>query len=66
MSFSLADLINYSSAENPIEFGQAFTHLINNKIEVAIDNKKIEVAHKIIGNREEPEEPEEIEGQKDE
>lgn len=42
---TLADLIKFSSEQKPIEFGSAFNSLIANRIEAAIDAKKIEVAH---------------------
>jgi hypothetical protein len=41
---TLADLIRFSSEQKPIEFGSAFNSLIANRIEAAIDTKKIEVA----------------------
>jgi hypothetical protein len=41
---TLADLIRFSSEQKPIEFGAAFNSLIANRIEAAIDTKKIEVA----------------------
>lgn len=41
---TLADLIRFSSEQKPIEFGDAFNSLIANRIEAAIDTKKIEVA----------------------
>jgi len=41
---TLADLIRFSSEQKPIEFGNAFNSLIANRIETAIDAKKIEVA----------------------
>ena len=41
---TLADLVKFSSEQKPIEFGNAFNSLIANRIETAIDAKKIEVA----------------------
>lgn len=41
---TLTDLIRFSSEQKPIEFGNAFNSLIANRIETAIDAKKIEVA----------------------
>ena len=41
---TLADLIKFSSEQKPIEFGTAFNSLIANRIETALDAKKIEVA----------------------
>lgn len=41
---TLTDLIKFSSDQKPIEFGNAFNSLIANRIEAAIDAKKIEVA----------------------
>ena len=41
---TLADLIEFSSEQKPIEFGTAFNSLIANRIETALDAKKIEVA----------------------
>ena len=41
---TLTDLIRFSSEQKPIEFGNTFNSLIANRIETAIDAKKIEVA----------------------
>ena len=45
---TLADLVKFSSEQKPIEFGNAFNSLIANRIETAIDAKKIEVAKGMI------------------
>lgn len=45
---TLADLIRFSSEQKPIEFGDAFNSLIANRIEAAIDAKKIEVAQAVF------------------
>lgn len=45
---TLADLIRFSSEQKPIEFGAAFNALIANRVETAIDSKKIEVAQRMF------------------
>jgi hypothetical protein len=52
----LADLINFSSLEKPIDFEQAFNSVIQNKIEYAINNKKLEVAKSMFATDETEEE----------
>lgn len=45
---TLADLIQFSSDQKPIEFGAAFNSLIAAKIDSAIGTKKIEVAQRMF------------------
>lgn len=39
-----SDLILYSLAQKPIEFGDTFNTLIKDRLEVAINNKKLELS----------------------
>ena len=50
IQYTLADLIKFSSEQKPIEFGAAFNALIHDKVEAAIDSKKIEVAQAMFNH----------------
>lgn len=54
MSETISDLVGHALGERPIDFENTFSTLINNKIGVAIDAKKHEVAQKMFA----PAEPE--------
>lgn len=49
---TLADLIAFSSEQKPLEFGTAFDSLIQSKIGVAIDAKKIEMSQAMFNKNE--------------
>jgi hypothetical protein len=51
IEYRLADLINFSSNQKPMEFADAFKSLITDRIETAINDRKIEIAQSMF-NRE--------------
>jgi len=44
----VADLINFSSNQKPIDFEDAFKSILQNKVGSAIENKKVEVAQRMF------------------
>ena len=42
--YTVQDLINYSYAQQPIEFDNAFQDILTDKIAAAVDNKKFELS----------------------
>ena len=62
--FTTQDMISLSYDQKPIEFQQAFDHIMSSKIAAAIDTKKMEIAGSIYGQPEE--ESEEISDQEEE
>lgn len=54
--YTLNDLLGYSYAEKPVDFAQAFNSLISDKLEAAVNNKKLEIAQGIFAAPEEYEE----------
>lgn len=44
----VADLINFSSNQKPIDFGDAFKSIMNDKVGAAIENRKAEVAQRMF------------------
>ena len=52
IEYRIADLINFSSTQKPIEFGQAFNEIMSTKVADIIADKKItfdEIWHASIG-----------------
>jgi hypothetical protein len=47
--YDIEDLIAASSSQKPIEFEQAFDNLIVNRLQSAINDKKIQVAQQMYG-----------------
>jgi hypothetical protein len=47
--YEIEDLIAASVSQKPIEFEQAFDNLIVNRLQSAINDKKIQVAQQIYG-----------------
>lgn len=45
--YSLEDLITSSLEQKPIDFNDAFDSLIKDRIQIAVQNKKIEIAQRI-------------------
>jgi hypothetical protein len=43
-TYSVRDLVKYSYEQKPVEFEQAFNSLLGDKIALAVDAKKLEVA----------------------
>lgn len=44
----VADLINFSSNQKPIDFGDAFKSILQSKVGSAIENRKAEVAQRMF------------------
>lgn len=63
--YSLTDLLKYSYAEKPVDFAQAFNSLIGDKLEAAVNNKKLEIAQSIFSAPEEYEQDSEYETETD-
>ena len=61
IEYRIADLINFSSTQQPIEFGQAFNDIMITKVADAIAGKKVEIAQSMFqpGSSEEMEDSEE-------
>lgn len=58
----IADLINFSSNQKPVEFADAFKNLVQDKVAAAIENKKVEIAKSMFaGSQVEDEEEQEVE-----
>ena len=57
----LADLINFSSSQKPLEFENSFRDIMNDKIYSAIADKKVEVAQRMFASQHDTEE-EEVDG----
>jgi ribosomal protein L9 len=57
IEYRLADLINFSSSQKPIEFGDAFKSIITDRISSAIEAQKTNIA-KSIFNTDGPEDDE--------
>ena len=57
IEYRLADLINFSSSQKPIEFGDAFKSIITDRISSAIEAQKANIA-KSIFNTDGPEDDE--------
>jgi len=52
IEYKINDLLNFSSQNKPIDFEAAFNSIIRNKIEVSIDNKKMELAQSMFASAE--------------
>jgi len=48
--YNLEDLVTSSLEQRPIDFSDAFNSLITDKLQTAIQNKKIEVAQRIYSD----------------
>jgi hypothetical protein len=44
----IADLINFSSNQKPLEFGATFNEILRNKVTAAIDTRKTEIASRMF------------------
>ena len=58
----LADLINFSSSQKPLEFEGSFRDIMNDKVYSAIADKKIEIAKRMFASSVDTEE-EEVDGE---
>lgn len=59
----LVDLLNFSSAQKPVEFEAAFRQLMDNKVYSAISDKKVEVAHTMFATADQETGTEEVDGE---
>jgi hypothetical protein len=48
--YNLNDLIKLSAEQKPLDFRQAFDDLILDKIQAAVDNKKLEIAQSMFNS----------------
>jgi len=48
--YNLEDLITSSLNQRPIDFNDAFGNLMRDRIQIAVQNKKIDIAQKIYSN----------------
>jgi hypothetical protein len=48
ISARIADLINFSSNQKPLEFGATFNEILRNKVTAAIDTRKTEIASRMF------------------
>jgi hypothetical protein len=53
--YTLNDLIKFSADQKPIDFGQAFTDLMQDKIQAAVENRKLEIAQTMFRSPKEEE-----------
>jgi hypothetical protein len=51
--YSLNDLITMSAEQKPLEFNQAFDQLMVDRLQAAVENKKIEIAQSMFRTTEE-------------
>lgn len=58
IEYRLADLINFSSSQKPIEFGDAFKSIITDRISSAIEAQKANIAKSIFNDGPEDDEDE--------
>ena len=57
--YTTSDLLNYSAAEKPIEFGDVFSSLLLDRIDAAVDNRKLELSQSMFAAGPEPEDTDE-------
>jgi late competence protein required for DNA uptake (superfamily II DNA/RNA helicase) len=48
--YTLNDLVKLSASQQPLEFQQVFDTLILDKIQAAVDNKKLEIAQSMFNS----------------
>lgn len=51
--YTLNDLVTTSAEQKPLEFNQAFDQLMVDRLQSAIDNKKLEIAQSMFRTTEE-------------
>jgi len=60
IEYRVADLINFSSNQKPVEFANAFEYILQDKLASAIETKKMEIAqHALNGQSQDLEHDEE-------
>ena len=52
-NYTASDLVNFALTQKPVDFEDAFSSLIADKLTAAVDMKKIEVAQSIFPQAEE-------------
>jgi len=57
--YTASDLLNYSAAEKPIEFGDVFNSLILDRITAAVDDRKLELSQSMFAADYDPEDTDE-------
>lgn len=50
IEYKVSDLINFSSMQKPVEFQQYFNAIVTDKISVAVDTKKAEMAQTMFSS----------------
>jgi len=65
ISARIADLINFSSNQKPLEFGATFNEILRNKVTAAIDTRKTEIASRMFNASEVEDETEDQEQETD-
>jgi hypothetical protein len=65
ISARIADLINFSSNQKPLEFGATFNEILRNKVTAAIDTRKTEIAGRMFNASEVEDETEDQEQETD-
>jgi hypothetical protein len=53
IEYTLADLIRFSSDQKPIEFGNAFQSIMQDKVSQAINDRKLSIAQSLYNNQQE-------------
>jgi hypothetical protein len=48
--YNLNDLVMFSARQKPIDFNQAFDELMVQKLQAAVENKKIEIAQSMFNS----------------
>ena len=66
IEYRVADLINFSSNQKPIDFEQTFKGIISAKVSDAIEAKKMEISQTMFASNEQEEDEIEIEDLEDE
>jgi len=51
--YNMNDLVKFSIEQKPVDFRQAFDDLISDKLQAAVDNKKLEIAQSMFNAPEE-------------
>jgi len=62
---SVQDLISLSYEQKPLEFQNAFDSLLANRIAIAVDNRKMEIAQSMFNDQPQSEDYEESEQELD-
>lgn len=57
-AYTVTDLIKLSAEQKPIDFEQAFNSLMVDRVQLAVDAKKVEVAQSVFASQDEAEDEE--------